>query len=141
MQLECNECVGDFEGFEGFEGPTEKPAASATTFLKPPHSSTPRTSRVLRTLKYSEFSRFQSTILSASLEQPNVAYEETRKDEQGSSMIKCVSEEQRAASAKCSWATSFATLAPFRTAQEMLSSVSMSCVPVRSEPVCLSISR
>mmetsp|Transcript_105090 Transcript_105090/g.302124 ORF Transcript_105090/g.302124 Transcript_105090/m.302124 type:complete len:204 (+) Transcript_105090:35-646(+) len=72
--------------------PSEKPAASATTLFKPPKSSTPNTSCVVRTLKLSELKRLASKLALLSSEQPSVA------------------------SAKFPEAMSSATFAPFSTA-------------------------
>mmetsp|Transcript_34620 Transcript_34620/g.98536 ORF Transcript_34620/g.98536 Transcript_34620/m.98536 type:complete len:204 (-) Transcript_34620:2328-2939(-) len=72
--------------------PSQKPAARATTFFKPPKSSTPKTSVVERTLKLRQLNNRHRSTQSSSREQPSVA------------------------SAKLPVATSFATFAPLSTA-------------------------
>mmetsp|Transcript_90198 Transcript_90198/g.259939 ORF Transcript_90198/g.259939 Transcript_90198/m.259939 type:complete len:304 (-) Transcript_90198:1142-2053(-) len=94
--------------FAARPSPSQKPAASATTFFKPPKSSTPNTSVVERTLKVGQSNSRVSNTLSSAWEQPNVA------------------------SAKLPVATSFATFAPFKTAHSgMLSASAMTWLPVR----------
>mmetsp|Transcript_25852 Transcript_25852/g.74500 ORF Transcript_25852/g.74500 Transcript_25852/m.74500 type:complete len:511 (+) Transcript_25852:352-1884(+) len=87
--------------------PSQNPAARATTFFRPPKSSTPKTSGVERTEKLGQLNNRQSSTLCSSREQPNVA------------------------SAKFPVATSFATFAPLSTAHSgILKRSAMTWLPV-----------